>query len=185
MIREILAETKSQMEKALKAVQHEMATIRTGRATTALLDGVRVDYYGSHVPLQQVASIGVPDPRLLTIQPWESKMIPAIEKAIMASGLGLMPSSDGKIIRLPIPQLTEERRRDLVKLVRKLAEEGRVAMRNARREANETLKDAEKEGLVTEDDARRTQKEVQELTDEYIRKVDAVLHAKESEIMEV
>jgi ribosome recycling factor len=185
MINDIISETKGHMQKAVESLQHEMALIRTGRATTNLLDVVRVDYYGSHVPVNQLATVGVPEPRMLTIQPWDKRAIQAIEKAILASGLGLTPSNDGNIIRLPIPQLTEERRRDLVRVVHKLAEEGRVSIRNARRDANEMLKDGEKEGEIPEDDGKKAQKHVQELTDEFIRKVDEVLKRKEAEIMEV
>ncbi len=185
MTNEIMSETRTRMQKAVEAVQHEMALIRTGRATTNLLDVVRVDYYGTHMPINQLATVGVPEARLLTIQPWDKSAIQAIEKAIMASGLGLTPSNDGTLIRLPIPQLTEERRRDLVRVVHKLAEEGRVSVRNARRDANEMLKEAEKEGEIPEDDGKKAQKHVQELTDEYIHKIDEVLKRKEAEIMEV
>ena len=185
MINDILSEAKSHMQKAIESVQHEMALIRTGRATTNLLDVVRVEYYGTHMPINQVATIGVPEPRLLTIQPWDKSAISAVEKAILASGLGLTPSNDGTVIRLPIPQLTEERRKDLVRVVHKLAEEGRVSIRNARRDANEMLKEAEKEGEIPEDDSKKAQKHVQDLTDEYIKKVDEVLKRKEAEIMEV
>ena len=185
MINEILSEAKKDMEKALASVQHEMALIRTGRATTNLLDVVRVDYYGSQLPINQVATVGVPEPRLLTIQPWDKSAISAVEKAILASGLGLTPSNDGTIIRLPIPSLTEERRRDLVRVVHKLAEEGRIAVRNARREANEMLKEGEKDGEIPEDECKRAQKQVQELTDERIKQVDEILKQKEAEIMEV
>ena len=185
MINDIIHETKSHMQKAVESVQHEMALIRTGRATTNLLDVVRVEYYGAHVPVNQVATIGVPEPRLLTIQPWDKSAISAIEKAILASGLGLTPSNDGTIIRLPIPQLTEERRKDLVRVVHKLAEEWRVSIRNARREANEMLKEGEKEGEIPEDDCKKAQKHVQDLTDEHIKKIDEILKRKEAEIMEV
>jgi ribosome recycling factor len=185
MINDIIHEARSHMQKAVESVQHEMALIRTGRATTNLLDVVRVEYYGAHVPVNQVATIGVPEARLLTIQPWDKSAISAIEKAILASGLGLTPSNDGTIIRLPIPQLTEERRRDLVRVVHKLAEEGRVSIRNARRDANEMLKEGEKEGEIPEDDSKKAQRQVQELTDEHIKKIDEILKRKEAEIMEV
>lgn len=185
MTHEILSEAKAHMQKAVEAVQHEMALIRTGRATTNLLDIVRVDYYGTHMPVNQLATVGVPEPRLLTIQPWDRSAIQPIEKAIMASGLGLTPSNDGVLIRLPIPQLTEERRKDLVRVVHKLAEEGRVSVRNARRDANEVLKEAEKGGEIPEDDGKKALKQVQELTDEYTRRIDEVLKRKEAEIMEV
>jgi len=185
MVKEILAEARSDMQKGIGAFQHEMTTIRTGRASTSLLDTIRVEYYGSNTPLNQVANIGVPEPRLLSIQPWDKAVIPAIEKAILASNLGLVPQNDGNIVRLPIPQLTEERRKELVKMVRQLAEEGRVSVRNARREANELLKEAQKEGEVSEDDSKRGQAQVQELTDDFVKKVDALLVEKEEEIMEV
>ncbi|MSS73908.1 MAG: ribosome recycling factor [Candidatus Latescibacteria bacterium] len=185
MINDIITETRTHMQKAIESVQHEMALIRTGRATTNLLDVVRVEYYGTHMPVNQVATIGVPEPRLLTIQPWDKSAISAIEKAILASGLGLTPSNDGTLIRLPIPQLTEERRKDLVRVVHKLAEEGRVSIRNARRDANEMLKEGEKEGEIPEDDCKKAQKQVQDLTDEYIKKVDEILKRKEADIMEV
>ena len=185
MVKEILAEARTGMQKAIEAFQHEMATIRTGRANTSLLDTIRVDYYGTKTPLNQVANIGIPEPRLLTIQPWDKGSIPAIEKAILASNLGLVPSNDGNIVRLPIPQLTEERRKELVRVVRHLAEEGRVSVRSARREANEFLKEAQKDGEVSEDDSKRGQTQVQELTDEFVKKVDALLEEKEEDIMEV
>ncbi len=185
MINDIISETRAHMQKAVEAVQHEMALIRTGRATTNLLDVVRVEYYGTHMPVNQLATIGVPEPRLLTIQPWDKSAIPAVEKAIMASGLGLTPSNDGTVIRLPIPQLTEERRKDLARVVHKLAEEGRVSVRNARRDANEMLKEGEKEGEIPEDDGKKAQKHVQEITDEFVHKIDEILKRKETEIMEV
>ena len=185
MVKEILADVKGSMQKAVEAFQHETNTVRTGRANTALLDAIRVEYYGSQVPINQVASVGVPEPRLITIQPWDKSAIPALEKAILASNLGLVPSNDGTIVRLPIPQLTEERRKELVRAVRQLAEEGRISVRNARREANELLKEAQKDGEIPEDDAKRSQEQVQKLTDEFIEKVDALLEEKEKEIMEV
>ncbi len=185
MVDEILAETKSSMQKAVEAFGHEIAMVRSGRANASLLDPLRVEYYGSQMPINQVANVGVPEPRLVTIQPWDKTAIPAIEKAIMASNLGLVPSNDGTIVRLPIPQLTEERRLELVKVVRQMAEEGRISVRNARRDANEMLKDAQKEGEIPEDDAKRGQDQVQELTDESVKKVDDLLKEKEEEIMEV
>ena len=185
MVKEILSDARSGMQKAVEAFQHEMMTIRTGRASTSLLDTIRVDYYGSKSPIHQMASIGVPEPRLITIQPWDKSTISAIEKSILASNLGLVPSNDGSTIRLPIPQLTEERRKELVRMVRQLGEEGRVAVRNTRREANELLKEAQKAGEVAEDESKRGQHQVQELTDEYVEKVDVLLKEKEEEIMEV
>ncbi len=185
MVNEILAETKGAMQKAIEAFQHEIATVRTGRANTALLDAIRVEYYGSQVPINQVANVGIPEPRLITIQPWDKTVIPAVEKALLASNLGLVPSNDGTIIRLSIPQLTEERREELVRVVRQVAEEGRVSVRNARRDANDLLKEAQKDGEVPEDDAKRGQDQVQKLTDEFVDKVDELLQEKEKEIMEV
>lgn len=185
MTNEILSDTMHEMEKAIKSLQHEFASIRTGRASLSLLDGIKVSYYGSMVPLNQVASLGIPEPRLITISPWEARVMPAIEKAILASGLGLTPSNDGKIVRLPIPQLTEERRRDLVRLVRKHAEEGRVSVRNIRRDGLEILKDAEKDREISEDDHERAKEELQKLTDRFVEQVNEALKTKEIEIMAV
>ncbi len=185
MIDEIRAQAEEDMEKAVEATRREMASIRTGRATTSLLDGIKVDYYGTSTPLNQMASIGVPEPRLMAIQPWDPNVITVIEKAILSSDLGLNPSNDGKIIRLSIPPLTEERRKDLVRLVKKIAEDGRVSIRNARRNGNEMLKEAQKEGEISEDDGHRAQETMQELTNEYIEKINQVLSGKEDEIMEV
>ena len=185
MVDEILSETKSSMQKAVEAFGHETSMVRSGRANASLLDPLRVEYYGSQMPINQVANVGVPEPRMITIQPWDKTAIPAIEKAIMASNLGLVPSNDGTVVRLPIPQLTEERRGELVRVVRQMAEEGRVSVRNARRDANEMLKDAQKEGEIPEDDAKRGQDQVQVLTDEFVKKVDELLKEKEEEIMEV
>ena len=185
MIKDILSAARSDMQKAIESVRHEMALIRTGRATTNLLDVVRVECYGSQVPVNQVATVSIPEPRMLTIEPWDKSVISAVEKAIQASGLGLTPSNDGTIIRLPIPSLTEERRKDLVRVVQKLAEEGRISIRNARRAANEMLKDGEKSGEIPEDDSKRGHKQVQDLTDEQVKKVEEILKQKEAEIMEV
>ena len=185
MIKKIESEAKSRMEKTLEAIRHEMTTIRTGIASTALLDGIRVEYYGSMLPLNQVANIAAPEPRLLTIQPWDKKALPVIERALMSSDLGLTPSNDGHTIRLPIPQLTGERRKELAHVVRKFAEEARISIRNIRRDANEHLKKGEKRGEISEDDRRRAQDEVQKLTDEFIKQLDEVLEHKEAEIMEV
>ena len=185
MIKEILSKTRRSMEKALEASQHELTSIRTGRASVSLLDTIKVEYYGSSVPLNQVANLGVPEPRLVTVQPWDRNMIPVIEKQIRASDLGLNPINDGVVIRLPIPQPNEERRRDLVRLVRKLGEEARVAVRNIRRDANEHVKKAEKKGEISEDDSRNALVQIQEVTDEYIKLVDEMLKNKEAEIMEV
>ena len=185
MVDEILRDARSAMEKAVEAFRHEIASVRTGRASSALLDHIRVEYYGSNVPLNQVATIGVPEPRLITIQPWDKSAISSIEKSILGSNLGIQPSNDGSIIRLPIPQLTEDRRKELVKRVRAMAEEVRISIRNARRDANDMLKEAQKEGEVPEDDAKRGHDQAQKLTDDYIQTIDGVLKEKEKEIMEV
>ena len=185
MLNQIYTETEEKMKKAVEAVQKELASIRTGRATTALLDGIRVEYYGNAVPLNQVASVSAPEPKLLVIQPWEKKMIEEISRAIMKSDLGLNPTSDGNVIRLGIPPLTEERRKDLVKLIKKLAEEGKISIRNIRREANEALDKAEKKKEISEDDNRKSQERIQKLTDRYIEAIDKVVKVKEVEIMEV
>lgn len=185
MVDEILSETRQAMHKALDALQHEMASVRTGRANIHILDNLRVEYYGSQMPINQVANVGAPEPRLLTIQPWDKSSMAAIEKAIRESNLGLNPANDGTTIRLPIPQLTEERRKELVKVVRHYGEECRVSVRNARRDANEMIRDAQKEGDIPEDDAKRATEKVQHLTDDFVKKIDEALKEKEAEIMEV
>lgn len=181
---EVITQAEVKMKNAVEATQRELAHIRTGKATINLLDGITVEYYQSTVPLTHVASLSVPDPRTIAIQPWDKSIIPVIEKAILKSDLGLTPSNDGIVIRLPIPPLTEERRVSLVKVVKRLAEEGKIAIRNARREANESLRKAEKEGELPEDDSRRKQEKVQELTNKYIERVDELIKLKEKEIME-
>jgi ribosome recycling factor len=185
MIEEVLSEARAAMEKAVKALRKEMTKVRTGRAATNLLDDVRVDYYGVPTPLNQVATLAAPEPRLLTVQPWEKNLIPEIEKAIFKADLGLTPSSDGILIRLPIPALTEERRKEMVKIIKRMAEDAKVSVRNARRDANDTLKLLEKEKEITEDDLKRNEKEVQQLTDEYVATIDSVVEKKEQEVMEV
>lgn len=183
---QIFADAGSRMEKAVDAVRKEFAKIRTGKATVSLLDGVKVEYYGSSAPIRQVANISVPEARLLVVQPWDRKLVGEIEKAIRSSDLGLNPSSDGNLIRVPIPALTEERRKEMVRYVHKLAEEGRVAIRNVRRDVNESLKQKHKDGGISEDEFHRARdKTVQEMTDEHIREIDHVLAAKETELMEV
>ncbi len=183
---QFVTDTKQKMAKSVESMKKEFAKIRTGKATVSLLDGVRVDAYGTLVPLRQVANISVPEARLLVVQPWDKKMLGPIEKSIQAADLGLNPSNDGHLIRVPIPPLTEERRKELVRLVHKLAEEGRVAVRNVRRDVNEILKERHKSGEISEDDFRRAHdKTVQDLTAEYIKEVDHVLAAKEKELMEV
>jgi len=185
MDKELKARTRERMEKAIEALKKDFGAVRTGRASLALLDGITVDYYGTQTPLNQVATLSVPDPRTIAIQPWEQKIIGDIERAIMKSELDLTPTSDGKIIRINIPPLTEERRKQLVKVVKKRAEECRVAIRNIRRDVNEELKKKEKEEHISEDEIRKALDEVQKLTDEYIKKVEEVLEHKEKEIMEV
>ena len=173
------------MEKVLADLQHEMANIRTGRASIGLLDSVRVDYFGTATPLNQVAQLHVPEPAMITVQPWDASLIGAIEKSIRNADLGVNPSNDGKTIRIPIPPLTEERRRDLAKKLSHLAEERRVGMRNARRDANEDLKKLLKDKLISEDDQRLALDSIQKLTDGQIGKIDAMSKAKEKEILEL
>jgi len=182
---EILRHAKETMKHSTEHLVRELAGIRTGKANPALLDSVKVEYYGQAVPLKQVASIAVPEARLITVQPWEKTLVPEVEKAIMASELGLNPQSDGTLIRLPIPPLTEERRKELVKVAKKFAEETRVAIRNIRRDANEKFKKAEKTHGISEDLMHTKQEEVQKVTDEFIKEVDDILAAKEKEIMEI
>ena len=184
-VKEIEASVKSRMEKAVTDLQHAMATIRTGRASVSLLDHVRVDYYGTPTPLNQVGNLHVPDPTLITVQPWDVSQIGAIEKAIRASDLDLNPQNDGKLIRIPVPSLTEERRKTLVKHAHKVAEEGRVAIRNVRRDVNDHLKKLLKTHEVSEDDEKLAVIEVQKATDVHIEQINEVLKKKESEIMEV
>jgi len=180
---EVLQETRRKMDKVLESMARDLSRVRTGRASVALLEGIKVDCYGTTMPLPQVASLAAPEPRLLTVQPWDSTVLSDIDKAILKSDLGLNPVNDGKIIRLPIPALTTERRKDLVKMVKKMEEEGKVALRNLRREANEDLKEMKKEKLLSEDEAHRGQDEVQKVTDEYIKKVEDQGVEKEKEIM--
>jgi ribosome recycling factor len=175
-------QAKQLMDKAVEAVRREFTTVRTGKATTALLDLVRVEAYGSAVPLTQVASVAAPEPKLLTVQPWDRSLIKAIEKGILASDLGLTPASDGTLIRIPIPALNEERRRELVKVVHKFAEEGRVAIRHARTEMISKIKKAEH---VSEDEKKHAEKDVQKAHDDHVKQIDDALKAKEAEILEV
>ena len=183
--KEVEASAKARMEKVLGDLQHEMAGVRTGRASVSLLDNVRADYYGTPTPLNQLATLHVPEPSLITVQPWDVSQIAVIEKAIRSADLGLNPGNDGKIIRVPIPPLTEERRKDLVKKLHHIAEEHRVALRNIRRDANENVKKLLKDKLISEDDDRRAHDEVQKLTDSYIQKLDQAAKVKEKEIMEL
>jgi len=181
----VFSEMNDDMEKSVKFLEKSFSKLRTGRASLALLDGIKVDYYGVPTPLNQVASLSVPESRLIQISPWDSSVIPAIEKAIQKSELGLNPINDGKIVRISIPALTEERRKDLVKVVRKMAEEGKVKLRNLRRDANEELKKLKKEGEIAEDELFKLQADVQKVTDDFIEKADKVTQAKEKEIMEI
>ena len=184
-IDDLIQDATRRMDKSVEAAQAEFATLRTGRASPALLDRVQIDYYGQKTPLKQLATINAPEPRMLTIQPFDPNSVSAIERAIQESDLGLTPSNDGKLIRLPIPQLTEERRKELVKVVRGLAEDGRVAVRNVRRDAMHHLKELVKNGDVGDDDERRAEERVQKLTDDHTHKIDDLLKRKEAEIMEV
>lgn len=184
-MKSIKSDSEDRMNKAVENTRLELLKIRTGKASTALLDTIRVEYYGSVVPLKQVASINTPEPRLLTVQPWEKNMIGEIEKAILKSDLGLNPANDGTMIRLPIPQLTEERRKDLVRLCHKLAEEGRIAIRNVRRDANDKLKKLEKDHDISEDQCHTAFDEIQSITDSHTKEIDDLLQQKEQEIMEV
>jgi ribosome recycling factor len=181
----LVKDTSARMERSIEAFRKELGKVRTGRASFSLLDGVKVDYYGTPTPLQQVGTLSVPESRLITVTPWDTKMIGPIEKAIQGSGLGLNPSSDGKTVRIPIPPLTEERRRELAKVVRKMAEDARVAIRNVRREAIEKLKDREKKKEISEDVVKRGQERIQKETDAHVKKIDEILKSKEQEILEV
>ncbi|MBU5437674.1 ribosome recycling factor [Tissierella sp. MSJ-40] len=178
-------EAEEKMIKTISVYREELLSIRAGRANPALLDKITVDYYGQMTPLKQVASVSAPEPRLLVIQPWDAKLIPVIEKEILKSDLGLNPSNDGKLIRLAIPQLTEERRKDLVKLVRKNGENAKIAIRNTRRDANEKLKKMEKNKEISEDDKKLAEDEMQKLTDKFIEEVDEITKKKEEELMEI
>lgn len=178
-------EAQAQMERSIEALRREFSSVRTGKASPALLDTVRVDAYGSKMVLNQVASVSSPEPRMLVVQPWDKGLMQEIEKAIRNSELGLNPANDGNIIRVPVPALNEERRREMVKMLHKIAEDGRVAVRHARQEANKDIKRRQSEGEMSEDEARRETDRIQKLTDEHIAKVDHLLKAKEEEVMEV
>jgi len=185
MIKNIEKSMQEKMDKTISVLKHELSTLKAGRANPSILDRITVEYYGTATPLNQLANISAPEPRILTISPWDSKSIPVIEKAILKSDLGINPSNDGKMIRLVIPQLTEERRKDLVKLIKKLGEEAKVAMRNIRRDANEQLKKLKKDGKITEDEHKKSEEDTQKMTDKYIKEVDKAIELKEKEIMEV
>jgi len=181
----IFQNMKDEMEKTIASMEKSLGRVRTGRASISLLDGIKVDYYGTPTPINQVATLSIPESRLIVISPWDASVIGAIEKAIQKSDLGLMPANDGKIIRLAIPQLTEERRKELVKVVKKMAEEGKIKLRNVRRDSNEELKSLKKNNKVTEDELFSAQEEVQKLTDQNIEKIDKITAVKEKEIMEL
>lgn len=185
MIDDIIQDAKSRMAKSVETLRHELTKLRTGRAHTSLLDHITVDYYGSEVPLKQVANVNVEDARTLVVTPWEKPMVAVIEKAIMKSDLGLNPNTAGTVMRIPLPPLTEERRRDMIKVVRHEAEGARVAIRNIRRDANNDFKDLLKEKEISEDDERRAQEQIQKLTDQAVADVEKVLQAKEAELMEI
>lgn len=185
MVDEIFEDLKDRMGKSIESLKREYSRLRTGRASVSLLDGIRVSYYDTPTPLNQMASLAVPEPRLIVIQPWDKTAIEDIEKAILKSELGLTPMNDGKVIRISIPPLTEERRKELVKVARKMSEENKVSIRNIRRDANEMLKDLKKEKEIAEDDLFRSQEEVQKATDQFISQVDELCAAKEKEILEI
>jgi ribosome recycling factor len=185
MLEDIYKETRDRMPKSVKALEKEMQRVRTGRATTNMLDGVKVDYYGTLTPLNQMASVAIPESRMITIQPWDISAIKEVEKGILKANLGLTPSSDGKIIRINIPPLTEDRRKEIAKAVNNTCEDFKVAVRNIRRDSNDTLKALQKDADISEDENFRAQKEVQEITDDFIKKIEAVFAAKEKEILEL
>lgn len=184
-IETILLDAEDRMEKAMSAREREFAKLRTGRASTSLVDGIKADYYGTPTPISQMASVAVPDSRTITIQPWDKGGIAVVEKAILKSDLGLTPVNDGKIIRISIPPLTEERRKELVKVSRKYGEEAKVAVRNVRRDANDSLKKLEKDKTITEDEQKKAEADVQKLTDKFVGEVDKKCAAKEKEIMDI
>jgi ribosome recycling factor len=185
MINDISNDAEEGMKKAIDSFKRDLTKIRTGRANTAMLDNIKVDYYGTPTPVNQVATVQVVDARLITVKPWEKTMLPVIDKAIRASDLGINPVSDSELVRLPIPPLTADRRRDLAKVVKKQSEEARVAIRSARRDAMDMIKDAEKDKAITEDDRKGGEKRVQDLTDKYVALIDSISDAKEKEIMEL
>ena len=184
-VKDVIDTMSGKMKKTIEVLRVDLASVRAGRATPALLEKVHVDYYGTPTPVTQVASVTVPEPRMIVIQPWEKNLLKEIEKAIMKSDLGLNPNSDGSVIRLNLPQLTEERRKDLVKTVHKKSEDARVIVRNLRRDANDSVKKAEKAKEITEDEAKKANEDIQKLTDKFIKEVDAVMEAKEKDVMEV
>lgn len=184
-MKEVVRDCEERMKKTLEVLRKDYATLRAGRANPSILEKVQVDYYGTPTPINQLANISVPEARLLAVQPWDKSIVPAVEKAILKSDLGVNPSSDGTIIRIMIPQLTQERRMELSKVIKKKAEEGRVGIRNIRREGNERVKSMEKAKTISEDDCKKSQEDIQKITDKYVKEVDHVLENKEKEIMEV
>ena len=185
MYNDVLKEAKDGMNKAVDSLKKELTKVRTGRASISLLDDVRVDYYGTPTPLSQVGTLAVPEPRLITIQPWEKNIIPEIEKSIMKADLGLNPASDGQIVRIAIPALTEDRRKEMAKLAKSIGENAKISVRNARRDANDMLKQMEKDKDISEDDLKRGEKEVQDLTDAFVKQIDEIVINKEKEVMEI
>lgn len=185
MTKDVIADMKSHMDKSVDSLRREYQKVRTGRATTGLLDDIKVEYYGNPSPLNQVATLSIPEPRTITIQPWEAKLIPVIEKAIMNANLGFTPANDGKTIRITLPALTEERRKEIVKSLKKMAEDAKVAVRNIRRDGIDSLKKLEKDKQISEDDLKRAEKDVQDVTNACVAKIDEVLAHKEKEVLEV
>lgn len=185
MLNDVYDDTRDRMQKAVDNLERDYKRLRTGRASISLVDGIRVEYYGTPTPLSQLATLTIPEPRSIMIQPWDNSVTGDVEKAILKSDLGLTPSSDGKIIRITIPPLTQERRKELVKVIKKKAEETKVAIRNIRRDANEIIKDLKKEKQISEDDQTRAQEETQRITDDYIKMIDSVYNTKEKEILEI
>ncbi len=185
MTKDIVIKARSAMDKAIETMKKDFTKVRTGRASVSLLDDVRVDYYGTPTPLNQLGTLAIPEPRLITIQPWEKKLLPEIEKAIFKADLGLTPSSDGQLIRMAIPPLTEDRRKEMVKMLKRMAEDTKVAVRNIRRDANDAVKKLAKDKEISEDDAKRVEKEIQDLTDKFVARADEVVAVKEKEVMEI
>ena len=185
MLKEVYKDTETRMQKAVDAVTRELAQVRTGKASPKMLDGIKVEYYGTLTPLNQVASISSPDPKLLVVQPWEQTVVPEVVKAIQKADLGLNPLVEGNVVRLPVPPLNEERRQEMVRLVKKLGEDGKIAIRNIRRDANDKLKKSEKDSEISEDELKLGQKQIQDFTDSYIKKVSEMIEFKEKELMEI
>jgi len=185
MLNELFAQTEKKMKDHLEHTRHVLATIRTGRASLSILDGVQVDYYGTPTPLNQVATLSIPDPTMITAQPWDPSVLPLIEKAILKADLGLNPSNDGKIVRIPIPPLTEERRKEMAKKIHQYAEEGRTQVRQVRRDANDHAKKLEKDKKISQDDEKRALERIQQLTDQYVKSIDDLAKKKEKEILEI